>query len=109
MTHGAILLNARLRSCACGWLKARDGVMAQSAAAAAAAKRNSETARRSGPGSDVSFVLIAFGSYRFVKRGASKLFYLPLTHFFVRPAHTNVTLMGDHCPHAIWSRQRRCS
>jgi len=55
--------------------------MAQSVAAAAAAKRNSETARRSGPGLDVSFVLIVFGSYRFVQRGASKLFYLPLTHF----------------------------
>jgi hypothetical protein len=55
--------------------------MAQSAAAAAAAKRNSETARRSGPGLDVSFVLTAFGSYRFVKRGASKSFCLPLTHF----------------------------
>jgi hypothetical protein len=39
--------------------------MAHSAAAAAAAKRNSETARRSGPGLDISFVLIAFASYQF--------------------------------------------
>jgi hypothetical protein len=54
--------------------------MAQSAAAAAAAKRNSETARRSGLGLDVSFVLTALCSYRFVKRAASKSFYLPLTH-----------------------------
>jgi hypothetical protein len=34
--------------------------MAQSAAAAAALNRSIETARRSGPGVDVSFVLMAF-------------------------------------------------
>src|SRR5437667_3766331 len=57
-TQGAILLRARFRSCgARDWLKARGGTMAQSAAAAAAAKRSIETARRSGPDLDVSFVL----------------------------------------------------
>ena len=72
--------------------------MAHSAAAAAAAKRSIEMARRSGPGLDVSFVLIAFMVYRFVKRSASKLFDLPLTHFSVRPGHVKGDVHGTPWP-----------